>query len=1046
MSSTFPLFWITIVFLLLVWLVAMVCGKRAAMTGSAESPLQRQVGQILRALALITVIGSLASALNLFGLTVLVSGLLACVLLEHSWHIRRILSDFASVFEIWERVRNPDVWHRIRVRFWAWLKNQGSTWHQSILSPTILVWSGVAGLMAATFFFAKGQFAISNLRLLQAESYALLLQSKYTLFNTVTPDRIGNGLAVLTATVSLLSATDALHVVRMLGPIIACWLAGATGYLVFWATGQKLAGIVTGCLVLTGILSGPIPGPWLQPTWPPEPAAAFGLKLLTTCNEAVGRSLAGLPFEAALAVALCTWPALAASETPDQLWDGLAGISLTTLLHPGMAVGLLLAALFFHIGVILVSRLALPMKQLFFGALAWGLAVGIGHGLILLQSHAQMRSKALFSWLVPSPQTVPRVLPPVHWTGAGIIEALRTAPFFVFLAGVALVTALLLVVMVFSRSGSGRTRLLSAGWLVFVWTGLVCWSGIDPLQPVPPVFQEILQGWPWIVICWIGLGVGALMNWIEAAFPRLTQVSLFTAFATLAVCGALVGASLWRGNLPPFQAQDQTLRFWCGDFAQAGGLSLLEYDQSARIIQQITRHYPRGEWMVIAPTEQFIEVFGRGWHIDLFAWSQQFTQDQVQSPEFRFPIELPDTFIFIEKRPWISDPRPQPSVVGFAQQTDITFRMYRNPAGRSSLMQSTLNLLNAYGTHHTNLGVFFEDDHLVVFHLINQNSTRSLPFRLIRNWHETGGPERSPTMTKPMGCFSLGLIFLMWSTLSCAATSPPVQLTARQQLKQIRNYVLYYGSGRVTDLRRFETIVIEPRNYTATQVTALKAPVNGKRPLLVGYLTCAEVLPNDPILKQAFPQDYYRVNGVPVRIPGSNAYLMDLRQSHWRTLLINQMQKLISSGYDGVFLDTLNIGDEPPYAGTPTGEGFLQSAGFLTRDMRTRYPNNLILQNWGINRLKTFTAGYLDAICWENFQVQYIETDAWSQARLAELTALQGGGLSVMTLYQLTSAQITDTAYQSRMYQVSRSYNFLPYCALPGYSSGVNLLPLQNGF
>lgn len=139
--------------------------------------------------------------------------------------------------------------------------------------------------------------------------------------------------------------------------------------------------------------------------------------------------------------------------------------------------------------------------------------------------------------------------------------------------------------------------------------------------------------------------------------------------------------------------------------------------------------------MVIAPTEQFIEVFGRGWHIDLYAWIRQFTLDQVQSPEFRFPIDSPHTFVLIEKRPWISDPRPQPSVVGFAQQTDITFRMYRSPAGRSSLMQSALNLLNAYGQHHHDLGVLYEDDHLVVFHLVNQKSTHSMPFRFLKNGH-----------------------------------------------------------------------------------------------------------------------------------------------------------------------------------------------------------------------------------------------------------------------------------------------------------------------
>ncbi|MBX7218892.1 MAG: hypothetical protein K1Y36_03025 [Blastocatellia bacterium] len=278
--------------------------------------------------------------------------------------------------------------------------------------------------------------------------------------------------------------------------------------------------------------------------------------------------------------------------------------------------------------------------------------------------------------------------------------------------------------------------------------------------------------------------------------------------------------------------------------------------------------------------------------------------------------------------------------------------------------------------------------------------------------------------------------------------SEPLSFIRSRIRNGVRNYAVFYGHGHINELRQFDVMVVDPRAYSAAERAQLKARIKGgeagQRPILIGYLTCSEVLPNDPILQQVEEADYYRVNGVPLRVPGSNAYVMDLRQTHWRQLLLNQVQQMLFDGFDGVFLDTLAIGEDPQFP-PAVGQGFLESAGLFVSGIRGNWPNNIIVQNWGIHQLKNYTLSNLDVICWENFQVQFVETDQWSKNRLAELIQIRNTGFPIWTLYNMTEAQADDAAYQAQMYKYSRSYRFIPYCALPNYTAGVNVGPLQAG-
>ncbi len=304
-----------------------------------------------------------------------------------------------------------------------------------------------------------------------------------------------------------------------------------------------------------------------------------------------------------------------------------------------------------------------------------------------------------------------------------------------------------------------------------------------------------------------------------------------------------------------------------------------------------------------------------------------------------------------------------------------------------------------------------------------------------------------------MRIFSIVMCLVLLGSTALSANQKsvgrqPVRTVFRER---VRNYALYYGRGLIADLRRFDAAIVEPTAFTALERAQLlarrkkdRSSGNTPRPILIAYLSCSEALPFDPILRQALPDDYFRLNGQPVRIPGSNAFVMDLRQAHWRQLLGESMRRLIADGYDGVFLDTLAIGEDPKYAGA-VGEGFLAAAGTLVRDLREQHPDAVLVQNWCIHYLKERTAAHLDGICWENFQPALVDSDAWTRNRFAELQELRRSGLAVLTLYELKANEITDLNFQGRFYRTSRDARFVPYCALPGYTAGVNLRPLQAG-
>ena len=141
----------------------------------------------------------------------------------------------------------------------------------------------------------------------------------------------------------------------------------------------------------------------------------------------------------------------------------------------------------------------------------------------------------------------------------------------------------------------------------------------------------------------------------------------------------------------------------------------LEYEAAARQTQEIANKFSAQKWVIVAPTEQFPETLGFGGYEDLANFVEKYRKN-VTSPEFHFTGMPQDVFIYVETRPFQMF-SAEPLTVSFAVLTDSTYRSYRSPAGRASLENEAWHLCESYRQYHSDMEVYFEDDHLLIYRL-----------------------------------------------------------------------------------------------------------------------------------------------------------------------------------------------------------------------------------------------------------------------------------------------------------------------------------------
>lgn len=206
--------------------------------------------------------------------------------------------------------------------------------------------------------------------------------------------------------------------------------------------------------------------------------------------------------------------------------------------------------------------------------------------------------------------------------------------------------------------------------------------------------------------------------------------------------------------------------------------------------------------------------------------------------------------------------------------------------------------------------------------------------------------------------------------------------------KSWTNFVLYYGYGLEHALETFDLIILESRAHEPQFIKKL----NDLGRTTLAYLSGFEY-PSYWSNAENVWRHYGFGIGIPWKPSWTTNYLMDLRRKDWQELLADEMQHFMNIGFRGVFLDTIGICQMPELSllSPALHEELLLAAADTIQYLRNCFPQSIIVQNCGLNRLKDLAAPYIDAICWEGFHLGLVEgpqMDEWSNNKVKELQQL----------------------------------------------------------
>jgi len=237
-------------------------------------------------------------------------------------------------------------------------------------------------------------------------------------------------------------------------------------------------------------------------------------------------------------------------------------------------------------------------------------------------------------------------------------------------------------------------------------------------------------------------------------------------------------------------------------------------------------------------------------------------------------------------------------------------------------------------------------------------------------------------------------------------------LPARQRIRQIKDYVVFYGKGQAEAMGRYGLAIIQPDTLTPDELSALRQ----KGTLVVAYLSVGEAEPNRPWYTDG------RVD--PKWLLGKNenwgSDYVDASQPGWQKLMHDLTGEYLQQGFDGIFMDTVDTVDAFP----KTKPGMLA----LIRSLRTAYPQALLVMNRGF-ALAEQLAPELDAIMFEDLSTTYnFETKEYASADNAgtaeEMVALEKKtGLPILAL---DYAPPNNPALAQQAVQTARRYGFIP--------------------
>jgi hypothetical protein len=147
--------------------------------------------------------------------------------------------------------------------------------------------------------------------------------------------------------------------------------------------------------------------------------------------------------------------------------------------------------------------------------------------------------------------------------------------------------------------------------------------------------------------------------------------------------------------------------------ARAGdGGGYVEYEAAARQALRIVRTVTAPNWIVVAPPEQRVQLPDARRFLALAEFVKRFG-DRPGDRSFRFDLPGHDLFVFVEKKALLVEPGAALTPVRYAPAADP----YRLPNARARLERRALELCEAYRRSHAGVALFYDDEHLRIYHI-----------------------------------------------------------------------------------------------------------------------------------------------------------------------------------------------------------------------------------------------------------------------------------------------------------------------------------------
>jgi hypothetical protein len=197
---------------------------------------------------------------------------------------------------------------------------------------------------------------------------------------------------------------------------------------------------------------------------------------------------------------------------------------------------------------------------------------------------------------------------------------------------------------------------------------------------------------------------------VQALFPYLACVGMGVSAAyllrqrdSLAKAWTAVGLAV------------AVLTICAGRLSESSPDGPIQYEEAARIADQLATELPRNSWTLVSPTDELPYIYGRGWHVELADFVASSNLKEARNPSYRIPLPVKDVYFLVETTPLVHARGRDGIRPTLAVQTAPTPEAaYSQALGRASYEFQIAEWLSAYQKGHSDLDVVYRGENIVV--------------------------------------------------------------------------------------------------------------------------------------------------------------------------------------------------------------------------------------------------------------------------------------------------------------------------------------------